>query len=278
MMRWLPAAAGWTALFLAGWPQPAKAQAYRTFTDRTAFQAATGSGLNTVDFEALEDDTTYRTLEFPGVVFSSTDGDLQDLLVISPELYDFPALRSRVLLSNRNANPMILDFSPQVNAVGLDVLCLPTGDGVVVTVEGDGGTASYPVPLTEGGPAFFGVIAAGGIRRVTVANPEGQFRFVAVDNVSYGALGDPLARCLDDLKAALAAGRADGSIRTLGCSLETKLATARSLLEAGRPGEAAACLRALGNEIRAQRGKKISAARADQLLAILARCLELLHG
>jgi hypothetical protein len=267
-------------IILVGAPRPASAQGVQLFTDRGVFTTAAGSGLTSVDFDGLTDGAQSQTLAVPGALFHSLDGDTADLMVVSPDTYSFPALTSRVLLSNRNFNPMVVDFSPQAAAVGLDVLALPTGAGLVVTVEGTEGSQAFEVPLTDGGPAFIGFVApSGGISRISIANAAGQNAYVGVDNVSFGAVppADPLARCLDRLSAAIAEGRADGSIRTRGQELERKVATARAALAQKKGRAALAMLRSLRAQVREQRGRKMARARAEQLVGLIDQCLALMR-
>jgi hypothetical protein len=269
-------------------PRPAAAET-QTFSDRAAFSAAAGAGLGCVDFEELEDWSFFDVLTYPGLEVGSHLGSPTDLLVLSPDSFSDPALTSRVVLANRDFGPVILTFDAGVNAVGLDVLTLdPSGSqpsvGVVVTVESSTGAQSFPIPLASGGPAFFGIITPGEtISRVTVENTPGQERYVGVDNICSGtaADGEPepdlLQQRLSDLLAAIAAGRADGTIRQVGPALKAKARAARKQAAAYRRKAAAGSLRALIKQTRAQRGKKIAAGRADQLIALANECLSLLQ-
>jgi hypothetical protein len=81
---------------------------------------------------------------------------------------------------------------------------------------------------------------------------------------------------LDELEQALLDGKASGSIGKLGSSLEDKLAEVRAAVEADDSAAAAAKLKAFANQVRAQRGKKISAAAADALAALVAEAQALL--
>jgi hypothetical protein len=252
--------------------------------DRGEFATLTGQ-MTQLDFEDQADSTYHQQVQYPGVTFHSLDADPQDLLVISPESYSFPALRSKVLLSNRNFHPVVMDFSATAGAVGLEGIRLPEGDRVVVTVEGNGVTESFEVLLAQGGPQFVGVVSnAGPITRVSVGNPEGVSEFVAVDNVCFGeAAGggeeeDPLGDCLDRLAAAIQAGRADHSIRMPGQSLERKVQLAMAAAENARYRRAGVLVKALKLQIRAQRGKKITTAKADELMALCDECVAALEA
>ncbi|MFN3651088.1 MAG: hypothetical protein ACK47B_16055 [Armatimonadota bacterium] len=259
-------------------PRVAHAQQLEYFGQRADFAAASGDDLARLDFTELEDNSHFQTLAYPGLELRSTDGDPGDLMVISDELFPgLPALQSRVLLSNRNFNPLVLEVNPGVTAVGLDVMALLSGGGVEVIVDTTAGSQSYLVPLTDGGPTFVGFIARQGtITRVTVANVPGEAQFIAVDNVCYGNVPVPIGAALEALEEALAAGRADGSVCGLGSSLEDKLAAVRAAVEAEDLAAAGTALRCFDDHVRAQRGKKISADRADQLRTLAAELAALL--
>jgi hypothetical protein len=261
---------------------PAQAQQVQVFNDRAAFNSAAGAQLDTQAFEDLSDGSPFQALTYGRATFHSTDGDPQDLVAHSPDTLPFPAVQSRTLFSNRNFNPMVVDFDPAVTAVGADVLQVVDGDGVVVTVEGSDGTQSFPVSYVAGGPAFVGFVAsAGTINRVTVSNPAGVQQFVGVDNVSYGDApqgggggeeeGDLKAR-FERLAAAIVAGTQDGSIRRIGPSLLAKVKLAWAAVERGRHRNAVRKLQALARELRVQRGRRITAARANELLALTDDC------
>jgi hypothetical protein len=273
--------AGFVAIGLFCSARPASAQQYRMFTDRAQFGSAVDAqSITEHTFEELGDGSYYQRVEYAGLSLRSLDDDPQDLLVISPESYSFPALRSKVLLSNRNFHPMVMDFSTAPAAVGLEGIRLPQGDMIVITVEGTGGTETFEVAVVQGGPQFVGFMAStGSVTKVSVANPPGVNEFIAVDNVCFGGAAvdeggeDPLGDCLERLSAAIAAGRADGSIRSLGQSLEHKMDLIRAAAGAGRYRRVGMLLRALKLQVRAQRGRKIATARADQLQGLIAECL-----
>jgi hypothetical protein len=266
------------------WSSPAAAQDLTLFSDPTAFARATGSDLPCVDFDELESLTQYAQLSYGGVTFSSASDEANALMALGPDA--LPALSSTVLLANRETGtepePLVVEFSPAVTAVGLEVLSLlndgsisPAGSSIVLTVEGREG--SQTLELQPGAATFIGLIAeTGSISKIKLSNPAGQKRFVAVDNVCYGDAGEPTLLSLDRLAAAIAAGRRDGTIVGLGDSLEAKVKAARAAAEAGDLEGAEEALTALAHEIRAQRGKKITAATADALLALIQESLDAL--
>ena len=276
------------ALGIVSAPRPAAAQSFQVFNDRAAFNAAAGSALKHLDFEDQVDGAEAQTVSYPGITFRSTEGYERDMLVLSPAVYSFPALKSKVVLCNRNYNPVVSDLSTPVTAFGAEVLVLPGASSVTVTVAGSDGTHAVEVPLVEGGPAFVGVVAnSGNIAQVTVANPVGQEQFVGVDNVSFGDAPvaepaptpdpvDPLADGLAKLKAAIAEGRADGTIKVKGNSLENGVRVAEAALVKGNKRVATLALAATGKQVRVLRGRKIAPARADQLLGLLDQCLGVL--
>ncbi len=261
------------ALLWMGGTRPAAAQA-QVFSDRATWSAAAGS-INTLDFEDLTDLEFVQTVSYPGVTFSSTDGDPQDLVAISPESFSFPSLQSRVLASNRNSNPLIATFASTVRSVGLDVLAVPTGGSLSVTVETGAGSQQVDVALTDGGPAFVGFIAPSGILRVTVANPAGQTAFACSDNFSFGGVPDstnPALDSLDRLKAAVEAGITDGTIKNVGRSLLQKVALARALTVRGKARPAVLVLKAFKLQVRGLR-KKIAPAKAAELQLRADECI-----
>jgi hypothetical protein len=265
------------ALLWMGGSRPASAQS-QVFSDRASWSTAAGA-VTTRDFEELSDDNLFQTLAYPGVTFSSTDADPQDLRPLSPDSFSFPSLTSRALASNRNFNPLVATFSPAVRAVGLDVVVVPTGGALSVTVETTAGSQQVDVALTDGGPAFIGFVADSGISRVTVANPAGQSAFVCVDNVSYGGSSgggtNPALTSLDLLKASVEAGIADGSIKLVGRSLLQKVVIARALVVRNRTRPAVLVLIAFKHEVVAGR-KKIAPAKVTELLALTDECLKAL--
>lgn len=276
---WLPILAA--ALLLN--PKPAGAQQLTYYSTAADYNAAVANAIPTIDFEDLPAGTFSTTLVKNGVNFSSPGG-LDALLALSPD--QLPALSSTALLANYKGSPMIMDFPQGTSAVSLQAMVFsgglsPEGSSVVVTVEGTNGfTSQSTVPLSAGTSTFMGFsLDSGSITRVTVANPPSTVNFVLVDDVSAGSLpvaSDPLSGGLDAIGAALAKGRETGAIRRLGTSLEDKLAAAEAAYEAGDEAGVADALKSLGNQVRAQRGKKIAAATADELLQLISDTLALL--
>ncbi|MGV3724545.1 MAG: hypothetical protein ACO1SX_26925 [Actinomycetota bacterium] len=279
----------WTALLVAAavmGPRPAAAQQLQSFPTRESLNAAANNELLGLDFEELPEFFSYETLTYPGVTVRSTNTAVFSLMALGPG--SFPALPSNTLISieasNPEPSPLILEFTTPVTAVGLDLnafapdgVVSPAGSSFVVTVEGTDGSQSFVLPLTEGAPTFLGLGAtSGSISRVTVANPVGQTRFVAADDLLYGDLPAGIEAVLDDIEQVLADGKAAGKIGKLGTSLEDKLAEVRAAVEAEDGAAAAAKLKAFANQVRAQRGKKIAAAVADALASLVSDGLALL--
>lgn len=278
-------------------PAPAAAQQVQTFFDPASFTAVAGNGLTCEDFNDIPAMTQFPTLSLPGVTFSSTTPAPHALMAVGPA--SVPGLTSTALLANdfslTEPSPLVIDFAPGVQAASLEVFSVlpgefisPPGTSVFVLVAGTFGSEFIPVFLQPGAPTFIGFVApVGTISNVTLVNPPFQARFIAADNVCFGNLPvvdppppppveDPLEEALDALEEALADGRAAGEIRKLGTSLEDKLADARAAVEAEDAELAAEKLVALGKQVKAQRGKHISREMADELLALIAECLELL--
>lgn len=280
---------------------PASAQ-FLYHADRAAFATATGNGLSAVTFDELPDGGQVPALPYPGVTVSSPGFSPTPLTAVGPGTVS--GLPSVAILANDasfgDPSPVVLDFAPGVQAVGLDVYSLlpgdfvsPPGTALTISVSGTNGSDLQIVPLTPGAPTFFGVIASvGTITNIAVLNMPGQARFVAADNVVYGNLPvvdpedpeepeeppvvDPLDEVLDELGASIAEGRADGSIKKLGSSLEDKLALARLALEDEDEEAAADALKSLGKQVLAHCGRHISRSRAGELIALVKEALELL--
>lgn len=281
---------------------PARAQGFQYFSDRAAFTAVTGNGLSNVDFQELPDGTPVPPLTYPGISVGSPALSPTPLTAVGAA--SVPGLPSMAILANDasfgDPSPLVFDLVPGVQAVGLDVYSLlpgdfvsPPGTALTLSITGTNGSDLQIVPLVPGGPTFFGVVTSvGAITNIAVLNTPGQARFVAADNVAFGNLPvvdpedpeepeeppvvDPLDAVLDQLEASIAQGRADGSIKKLGSSLEDKLALARLALEDEDDEDAATALKCLGMQVLAHRGKHISRSRADELLVLVKEGLELL--
>lgn len=271
---------------LLGTPRPASAQQLQVFPDRTAMTNAAGSPLLGASFEDLPEFSFYATLPYEGLTLHASDELTPSLGVFGPAT--FPSLPTNTLVSleatGPEPGPVVLDFAPAVTLVGLDVSSFyfdgsvsPAGSSVVVTVEGTDGTQSQVLNLNPNGPTFLGLGAVtGSISRITISNPAGQQRFVAVDDVAYGALNAGIGPLLDQMSQIVADARANGLIRRLGTSLEDKLSRAKAALAAEDFEDLKARLESLQNQIRAQRGKKIAESVADELTAIITHAFELL--
>lgn len=268
-------------------PRGAAAQT-QVFTERGAFTAVAGQSLSCVDFENLADGDSFETLSLPGVLFRSTQHFPVDLMVLGPESAPLPQIGSHVLLSNLNFNPLVIEFSNEVTAVGLDVISVPdvgtAAGSLLVTVEFSGGSLQEEIPLLSGGPSFVGFVSTSPISRVTVSNIGGFAAFIAVDDVCYGVAPtappepDTPERCLQALSSAIATGRADGTITGLGSSLESKIAATRRALARNDAVTASQVLLAFVHQVEAQRGKHIAEDRAAELIDLARRCLALLEG
>lgn len=267
-------------------PRPSAAQQLQHFPTRASLNAAANDELLGLDFEELPEFFSYNTLTYPGVTVRSANTEVFSLMAAGPA--SFPALPSNTLIaieaSNPEPSPLILEFSEPVTAVGLDMssfapdgVVSPEGTSFLVTVDGSDGSQTLAVPLIPGAPTFLGLGATSGtISRVTVANPPGQQRYVAVDDVLYGDLPAGIGAVLDDMAQLIADARAAGAIKKLGTSLEDKLAAIRACVEAEDLEGAAEKLNAFANQVRAQRGKKIAPEVADELRDLVAEALELL--
>lgn len=271
---------------LLGSSRPAAAQQLQVFPSRAALSAAANNQLAGASFEELPDFTFYATLPYEGLTLHSTDTANPSLAVFGPNF--FPTLPSNTVVSldgsGPEPGPVVLEFTPAVTAVGLDVSSFyfdgsvsPAGSSVVVTVEGTDGVQSQVLHLTPDGPTFLGLGAVtGSISRITLSNPAGQSRLVAVDDVAYGELAVGIGPLLDQIGQTVATARADGTIRKLGTSLEDKLRQIKVDLAQEDFDGVEEGLRSLGNQIRAQRGKKIASSVADELNAIIQQALGLL--
>lgn len=162
-----------------------------TFSDRTAFLAAAGGGLASIDFDGLGGNS-YQTLSSvvdssiaPGVTFSSTGGNPSDLFV-APAGFS-PGIASDTLFANFFGTPLIADFAPLVNSIGADVNSYPAGNIITIDVRDAGGiTSSFVFNPSPDFSGFFGVIGTSGttIDRISFAPAPG---FTAgVDNFLFG--------------------------------------------------------------------------------------------
>lgn len=168
--RTLVGAIIWLAIFCSP-ARPADA-ALITFNSEAGFLAAAGGGLVTADFEALSAQT-FQTLSnsvsstIPvGVTFSSVFGTSDDLFVAPANFSGNTAIASASLFASTFGNPLIVSFSPNVTAVGSDVISytfgVPTSAISIAVRNQNGTTSTYSVTPLAGSSSFFGVIATGG--------------------------------------------------------------------------------------------------------------------
>lgn len=269
-----------------GTTKPASAQQLQVFSNRAALTNAANNQLGGVSFEDVPEFSFQATLPYEGLTFHSTDTVNPSLAVFGPAT--FPTLPSNTLVSmdasGTEPGPVVLEFAPAVTAVGLDVCSFyfdgsvsPAGSTVVVTVEGTDGVQSQVLDLAADGSTFLGLGAVtGSITRVTISNPVGQTRFVAVDDVVYGELAAGIGPLLDQMSQTVATARANGTIRRLGTSLEDKLQAIKEHLALEEMDGVQAGLVSFQNQLRAQRGKKIAATVADQLNILVQQALALI--
>jgi hypothetical protein len=265
--------------------RPAAAQQLQVFPTRIALNNAANNQLAGASFEELPEFSFYATLPYAGVTLHSTDTVNPGLAVFGSAT--FPTLPSNTLVSldasAPEPGPVILEFAPAVTAVGLDVSSFyfdgtvsPAGTTLIVTIDGTDGTQSQVLSLTPNGPTFLGLGAVtGSISRVTISNPLGGARLIAVDDLAYGSLSVGIGPLLDQIGQILGSARSSGTIKGLGSSLEDKLREIKRDLARGDFDDVEEGLVGLRNQIRAQRGKKIAPAAADQLTAVIQQALVL---
>ena len=189
---------------------------YTTYTDQPSFLAAAGGGLAFEDFEGFGG-TSYQTLDTttnqppvspgdipPGVVFSSTGGNSNDLY-IAPAGFS-PAIITDSLFANYFGTPLIVDFAPGVTAVGSDVISWDSGATITITLlDGDGVPHVETTTPSDTSPSYFGLVATSGdIVRLEYAPGD---LTAGIDNIHFGQAGGvipaPGAAILGGLGAAL---------------------------------------------------------------------------
>ena len=79
------------------------------FNLRGDFTSAAAS-LTTRSFEDLPDEAEYSSFSYGDVTFRSTDGEPSDLKVYSNLTLPLPQVQSQTLFSNRNFNPLVVEF------------------------------------------------------------------------------------------------------------------------------------------------------------------------
>lgn len=169
-----------------------------------------------------------------------------------------------------------LGFLQDIIAFGGDFIQLgvtapPPGSATgVVTVRIGSESVAINQYLDENGNGFFGLVAsaADAVEFTFVKSASLQNDIFQVYNPAYSiapAGGDPDAQeQIDDLRAVIAGlGYAGG----ITASLDSKLRTATSALLAGNTAAACTALRDLINHSSALRGKKISVAHANAIIA-----------
>jgi PEP-CTERM motif len=173
-----------------------------TFSSRTAFQAAAGNNLALADFQGLGGNT-YQTLSHAvepsvpaGVTLSSTGGTPFDIFVAPGGFNGNTAIATDSAFGNNFGTPLILTFSPNVTAVGADVIPFDfsnnTGTIAIAVQEPGGGTSMFSVTPPQGLSGFFGVIARNGesISSITFT-PTGNVTNAGVDNLLFGQSAPP---------------------------------------------------------------------------------------
>ncbi len=168
-----------------------------TYSARPAFITAAGAGLALADFEGLPGDTSYQILNsginatIPvGVTFSSSAGGVDDLFVASAGFNGNPAIATQSLFANYFGTPLIANFSPNVTAIGANLIPFDfAGNTATISVsvhDAANVTSVYNVTPPVGSSEFFGVIGTGGtvIDRITYTPPAG---FTAgIDDFVFG--------------------------------------------------------------------------------------------
>jgi len=154
------------------------------YTDRAAFDAATGGGLN---FESFENDfSSAPTVAFPGFSVSETGGTNG-----VGQLRDFPGFVDGAITDGTGAvwyfdNGLSIgtffSFTTPITAIGMDIASSP---GSTVTI---GGSVNDSIVLVDNTASFWGVIDPNGITSVTF-DTSGTGISVGFDAVSYGVAG-----------------------------------------------------------------------------------------
>lgn len=172
-----------TSIFLCA--NPVKATLLSVFGDEASFLSAAGSGLNFVDFEGLGGNT-YNTYDTGlGAVFSSSNTSSAALFV-APAGFS-PDITSDSLFGNVYGSTLIAEFSPNVTAVGSELISWVSDSTLLVTVEDlFGNVSSYNVSAN---PGYFGLIAYGGDITSITYSPGAET--VGVDNFYFGTAAVP---------------------------------------------------------------------------------------
>lgn len=156
------------------------------YTDRAAFDAATGGGLNFESFEA--DFGTAATIPFGGFPVggfsvSETGDGIENALYQTtyPGLFHEAITDEDKALYYASYDGSITTFSfpSPITAFGLDITTTP---GSNVYIDGD---AYDYLELTEGKPAFWGITDSKGITSI-IFEAQDVGTYVGFDSVSYG--------------------------------------------------------------------------------------------
>jgi PEP-CTERM motif len=165
------------------------------FTDRTAFDAASGGGLSFESFEA--DFSPAASVVFADFTVSETGG-----INALAQLRDFPGLGLNAVITDGTGGLFFDDngtsigtffaFSSPINAFGIDLVSSPAS---TVTI---GGSVSSSVTLAAGVPKFFGVIdLLGSFTSISFDASGGPN--IGFDAASYGAVPEPSTLALATL-------------------------------------------------------------------------------
>ena len=191
-----PAKAGLIAIGILCVSAGSASAQFVTYSVRAAFDTAAGGGLSIANFQGL-DNQSFQTLSHAnqasipaGVTFSSSGGGASDLFAAPAGFNGNSAIATTSLFANFFGTPLFASFSPNVSAVGADVIPFDFNGAtatIAITVhQPGGGSTSYQITPPQGVSGFFGVIATGGntIDQITYAPPSG---FTAgVDNFEFG--------------------------------------------------------------------------------------------
>ena len=162
------------------------------FTDRTAFDAATGGGLSFEGFEGAWTDAG-GVANFAGFSVSETGGSPNNLFHGTEAggggFSTTEGSDSLWFDDNGSSVGSFFSFSSPVTAFGLDVAIFNFAGGGSATVTIGGGSLSDSIVLNDVTPAFWGVIDLDGITTVTFDRSGSNG--LGFDAVSYGNAAVP---------------------------------------------------------------------------------------
>ncbi len=177
-----------------------KATTLQTFFNKESFlEAAGGIELTMVDFELnseplplekLDTNTKSGTVKPgdipPGVVFSSTGGNSNDLFLVPPNFAGNKSILTSSLFTAFSSQPLIVKFSPGVTAIGSDVFSFYSASTIVITVVDEEGQVSvFNVNPETAFPSYFGIVVTEGtITRIQYDPPSGFT--TGIDNFQFG--------------------------------------------------------------------------------------------